>query len=84
MLSKKDIFSDVEKESAIENIQLRERNDFTMSLDQSQRRLDSFAKLLSLNSECVAVTVINGEVWIAANDLHKGSKPTNTTITFIN
>ncbi len=61
----------------------RGREDLTTERTPSQRRLDSFAKLLAVNSECVAVSIVNGEIWIAANDLNEKSKSSNTTITSI-
>jgi len=40
----------------------------------ARRRLDALAHLLAAQSECVAVAIINGQLYITANELHKNSK----------
>jgi hypothetical protein len=49
----------------------RERLDFTKELKRQSRRLDSLARLLSVNSICVAVAIFNDKLSIAANELHQ-------------
>jgi hypothetical protein len=55
------------------NSETRDRQDFTLELPVHKRRLDSLAKLLASNSECVAVCVLEGRLFIAANELYSGS-----------
>ncbi len=49
------------------------RVDLTNVLKPNQRRLDSFARLLAAHSECVAVAIIQGKLYITANELHTTS-----------
>lgn len=55
----------------------RSREDFTKELSAYQRRLDSLAQLLAARSECVAVCIVNQELYIAANEFFIGSKTDN-------
>ncbi len=55
----------------------RGRLDRTEEIADYHRRLDSFAKILAAHSECVAVTIINGELHVTANELFRTSKENN-------
>lgn len=60
------------------------REDHTKETDAACRRLDSFARLLAGYSECVAVTLMDKKMYIAANELHpkhKGEQGGNRTYT---
>jgi len=52
----------------------RKREDLTDNLPPAQRRLDSLAQLLAARSECVAVSIVNGNLYLAANELFKDSR----------
>ncbi len=54
--------------------QIRERKDSTKEIPARHRRLDTFARLLSAESICVAVAIINGKLLIAANELTRSYK----------
>jgi hypothetical protein len=62
---------------------LRGRLDNTEEIADYHRRLDSFAKILAAHSECIAVSVINGQFHITANELFKGSQENNQIFTSI-
>lgn len=48
--------------------------DKTSEISPPERRLDTFARLLAAESECVAVAIINGELVAAANEIHGWSE----------
>ena len=62
----------------------RERKDFFKSMSSSNRKLDSLARILSGNSICVAVSIINNRLIVAANELYENSMPTNRLVASIN
>lgn len=51
---------------------VRARQDLGDSIDKADRRMDSLAYLLESNVTCVAITIIKGELCVAAN-LHSGA-----------
>jgi hypothetical protein len=55
----------------------RNRQDSTKILSPEQRRLDSLAKLFAAHSECVAVFILDGQIYITANELFKGTQIEN-------
>jgi len=57
----------------------RGRQDHTAETSAPNRRLDAFARLLATQSVCVATSMIDGRLHIAANELYTNSK-SNITI----
>lgn len=52
----------------------RERNGGTGNLPAIYRRMDSFARLLAAKSICAAVSIFNGELLLATNELYEKEK----------
>lgn len=57
-------------------VKKRERVDYTKERASEQRILDSLAKVLAARSECIAVVIVNQQLYIASNDLFIGSQTT--------
>jgi hypothetical protein len=62
----------------------KKREDFTEVTDLLNRRLDSLARILGIGN-CAAITIINGKIYIAVNELSKHTDQShhNTRISFI-
>lgn len=61
----------------------RERRDFFKTLSSSKRKLDSLARILSGDSTCVAISVVDKRLIVAANELYQKSSPKNVIFTLI-
>src|SRR5438132_38854 len=57
---------------------MRSRKDLTTEVEPPNRRLDALSRLLSARSICAAASIINGKLYLAANELYKGSKDNET------
>lgn len=52
----------------------RERVDHTENLEPPERRWDALARMLSSESICIAISIVNKTIYIAANELHNKSQ----------
>lgn len=50
------------------------REDFTGERTPAQRRLDSYSRLLAARSMCVSTSIIDGKIYISANEFFKGTQ----------
>ncbi|PCI37179.1 MAG: hypothetical protein COB50_03945, partial [Thiotrichales bacterium] len=56
------------------------QRDHTRKLPAEYRRLDSLADLFEMTNICAAISIIKGELCIAANTFHAGTTPRNDAI----
>jgi hypothetical protein len=60
-----------------EKIEVLIRERFSTDRDVDERRMDTFARLLSGRNTCVSITLVCGQFYITANEFFEGTQPTN-------
>jgi len=75
--------SGVQKRISTGELYMESRGRYVNDSDIPERRIDALARIMRGSSECVALAGIEGRLYVAANDLFRGSKDSNRTITHI-